>query len=120
MDMQTGTARPRRNPMAWVYLFVAGLLEVLWSYSMKQSDGFSRPGASALTLAGMIGSVWLLALAMRTLPLGTSYMIWTGIGAVGAFIVGIAVMGEAVSMMRIAAAAFIVVGMVLMKVSAPA
>ena len=86
---------------------------------MKQSDGFSRPGASALTLAGMIGSVWLLALAMRPLPLGTSYMIWTGIGAVGAFIVGIAAMGEAVSVMRIAAAAFIVAGIVLMKVSAP-
>jgi quaternary ammonium compound-resistance protein SugE len=119
MDMQTGTARPRRNPMAWVYLFVAGLFEVLWSFSMKQSDGFSRPVASALTLAGMIASVWLLALAMRTLPLGTSYMIWTGIGATGTFIVGIAVMGEAVSVMRIAAAAFIVVGIVLMKLSAP-
>jgi quaternary ammonium compound-resistance protein SugE len=106
--------------MAWVYLFIAGLFEVLWSFSMKQSDGFSRPGASAVTLAGMIASVWLLALAMRTLPLGTSYMIWTGIGAAGAFIVGIAVLGEAVSIMRIAAAAFIVVGIVLTKLSAPA
>jgi quaternary ammonium compound-resistance protein SugE len=106
--------------MAWVYLFVAGLLEVLWSFSMKQSDGFSRPGASALTLGGMIASVWLLALAIRTLPLGTSYMIWTGIGAAGTFIVGIAVLGEPVSIMRLAAAAFIVVGIVLMKLSAPA
>jgi quaternary ammonium compound-resistance protein SugE len=106
--------------MAWVYLFVAGLLEVLWSFSMKQSDGFSRPGASALTLGGMIASVWLLALAMRTLPLGTSYMIWTGIGAAGTFIVGIAVLGEPASIMRLAAAAFIVVGIVLMKLSAPA
>jgi quaternary ammonium compound-resistance protein SugE len=106
--------------MAWVYLFVAGLLEVVWSFSMKQSDGFSRPGASAITLVGMIASVWLLALAMRTLPLGTSYMIWTGIGAVGTFIVGLAVLGEPISMMRIAAATFIVVGIVLMKLSAPA
>jgi quaternary ammonium compound-resistance protein SugE len=103
--------------MAWVYLIVAGLLEVVWAYSMKQSEGFSRPGASAVTIVAMIASFWLLALAMRTLPLGTSYTIWTGIGAVGAFAVGITVMGEAVSVTRIAAAGLIIVGLVLMKVS---
>jgi quaternary ammonium compound-resistance protein SugE len=104
--------------MAWIYLLVAGLLEVLWSYSMKQSEGFSRPGASIVTVVAMIGSVWLLAAAMRTLPLGTSYMIWTGIGAVGAFVVGIAALGEVVSVARIAAAGLIVAGLVLMKLSA--
>jgi quaternary ammonium compound-resistance protein SugE len=118
MDMQTGTARPRRKPMAWLYLIAAGVLEVVWSYSMKQSEGFSRPGASVVTVIAMIASVWLLAAAMRTLPLGTSYMVWTGIGAVGTFVVGIAVLGEAVSIVRIAAACLIVAGLVLMKLSA--
>jgi quaternary ammonium compound-resistance protein SugE len=84
---------------------------------MKQSEGFSRLGASAVTLVAMIASFWLLASAMRTLPLGTSYTIWTGIGAVGAFIVGITMMGEVVSVMRIAAALLIVAGLVLMKLS---
>jgi quaternary ammonium compound-resistance protein SugE len=106
--------------MAWVYLLVAGLLEVLWAYSMKQSEGFSRLGASAVTIAAMIASFWLLALAMRTLPLGASYTIWTGIGAVGSFVVGIAALGEPVSGTRIAAVALIVAGLVLMKVSSSA
>lgn len=106
--------------MAWVYLFVAGLLEVVWAYSMKQSEGFSRPGASAVTIVAMIASFWLLALAMRTLPLGATYTIWTGIGAVGAFVVGITVMGEAVSVTRIAAAVLIIVGLVLMQISSTA
>ena len=106
--------------MAWVYLFVAGLLEVLWAYTMKQSEGFTRLGPSAMTIVAMIASVWLLALAMRTLPLGTSYMVWTGIGAVGAFVVGISVLGEDISAMRIAAAALIVAGLVLMKMSSTA
>jgi quaternary ammonium compound-resistance protein SugE len=103
--------------MAWVYLLLAGLLEVVWAAAMKQSEGFSRLGPSAVTLVAMIASFWLLALAMRTLPLGTSYTIWTGIGAVGAFIVGITMMGEVASVMRIAAASLIVAGLVLMKLS---
>lgn len=105
--------------MAWVYLFVAGLLEVLWAYSMKHAEGFSRPMASAVTIVAMIASFWLLALAMRTLPLGTSYAVWTGIGAVGAFIVGIVGFGETTSLMRLMAAAFIITGLVLMKLSSP-
>jgi len=120
MDIATGTARPRRTPMAWVYLLFAGLLEIVWAYEMKQSHGFTRLAPSAITIGAMIGSVGLLALAMRTLPLGTSYMIWTGIGAVGAFVVGIAFLGEAVSMTRIVAAAFIIVGLILMKAASPA
>lgn len=101
--------------MAWIALFVAGLLEVVWAYSMKVSDGFTRLWPSVITLATMAVSFALLAWAMRQLPLGTSYMVWTGIGAVGAFIVGIVMLGESASMMRIAAASMIVGGIVLMK-----
>src|SRR4051794_18454020 len=102
----SGTTRPRwRAAMAWVYLAGAGLLEIVWAVAMKQSQGFSRLLPSAITLAGMIGSVGLLALAMRALPLGVSYMIWTGIGAIGAFIVGVVWLGEAATTMRLAAAA---------------
>lgn len=105
--------------MAWLFLFVAGLLEVVWAYSMKLSEGFSKPMPSLVTLVAMIFSFGLLSLAMRTLPLGTAYTIWTGIGAVGAFIVGIVILGEAVTPMRVLAAMLIVSGLVLMKVSSP-
>lgn len=103
--------------MAWVYLLVAGLLEVVWAFSMKQSHGFTRLVPSAITIVTMIASFGLLAVAMRSLPLGTAYTIWTGIGAVGAFLVGIFVLGEQVSSMRIGAAVLIVTGLVLMKLS---
>lgn len=106
--------------MAWIYLLLAGLLEIVWAYYMKLSDGFTRPGPTAITLVGMIASFGLLALAMRVLPLGTSYMVWTGIGAVGAFILGIVMLGEAVSPMRLLAATLIVSGLVLMKAASPA
>jgi len=103
--------------MAWFSLFFAGLLEIVWAVSMKQSEGFSKLTPTLITVAGMIASFWLLAVAMRTLPLGTAYTIWTGIGAVGAFVVGIVFLGEQVSAMRIAAAVLIVSGLVLMKLS---
>ena len=106
--------------MAWIVLFVAGVLEVVWAYAMKLSDGFSRPAPSAVTVVAMLLSFGLLAYAMKSLPLGTSYTVWTGIGAVGAFVVGIVVLGEAVTAMRLLAAALIVAGIVLMKVSTPA
>lgn len=106
--------------MAWIYLLVAGLLEVVWAYSMKLSEGFTRPAASVVTIVAMIFSFGLLSLAMRALPLGTAYTVWTGIGAVGAFVVGIVVLGEQVSALRIAAAVMIVGGLVLMKVSSTA
>ena len=105
--------------MAWFYLLFAGLLEIVWAVSMKQSAGFTRLVPSVLTVVGMIASFWLLAAAMRTLPLGTAYTIWTGIGAAGAFVVGIVFLGEQVSAMRIAAAVLIVCGLVLMKVASP-
>jgi len=103
--------------MAWIHLLCAGLLEIVWAVAMKQSHGFTRLTPSVITVVGMIASFWLLALAMRTLPLGTAYTIWTGIGAVGAFGVGIAVLGEPLSAMRIGAALLIVSGLVLMKLS---
>lgn len=105
--------------MAWIALLVAGLLEVVWAYSMKLSEGFSRPAASAVTLIAMAASFALLAYSMRSLSLGTAYTTWTGIGAVGAFVVGIAVLGEAVTAMRVLAAVLIVAGLVLMKLSSP-
>ena len=103
--------------MAWILLLIAGMLEVVWAYSMKLSEGFSKLTPSVVTVVMMIASFGLLSIAMRTLPLGTAYTIWTGIGAVGAFIVGVAVLGEQLSLMRICAAVLIVSGIVLMKLS---
>ena len=103
--------------MAWAYLIVAGLLEVVWAFAMKQSHGFTRLWPSLITLSTMVASFALLSLAMRSLPLGTAYTIWTGIGAVGAFVLGIFVLGEAVTLMRVLAAMLIVSGLVMMKLS---
>ncbi|SOY68447.1 DMT family transporter [Cupriavidus taiwanensis] len=103
--------------MAWIFLVIAGVLEVLWAYSMKLSEGFTRPGYSAITIVAMISSFALLSLSMKSLPLGTAYTIWTGIGAVGAFLVGLFVLGEPASAARILAAALIVSGLVMMKVT---
>ena len=89
--------------MAWIYLIIAGLLEVVWAYSMKKSEGFTLLTPSLITLVTMAASFGLLALAMRSLPLGTAYTIWTGIGAVGAFTLGILVLGEAATPMRLIA-----------------
>jgi quaternary ammonium compound-resistance protein SugE len=105
--------------MAWVLLLVAGLLEIVWAFAMKLSQGFTRPGASLVTLVAMLASFGLLSASMRTLPLGTAYTIWTGIGAVGAFVVGIVVLGESVSTARVLAAVLIVSGLILMKASTP-
>ncbi len=101
--------------MAWFSLFGAGLLEILWAYAMKKSAGFTQPIPSLVTLVAMIASFWLLSVAMRTLPLGTAYTIWTGIGAVGAFVLGITLLGEAVTPIRVIAALLILAGIVTMK-----
>ena len=106
--------------MAWIILAVAGVLEVVWAFAMKQSEGFTRLTPSVVTIAAMIVSFALLSWSMRTLPLGTAYAVWTGIGAVGAFIVGIVVLGESATPLRILAALMIVGGLALMKVSSPA
>lgn len=103
--------------MAWGLLIVAGIFEVVWAYSMKLSNGFTKLLPSVVTLVMMLASFSLLALSMRTLPLGTAYTIWTGIGAIGAFVVGIVMLGEQLNATRILAAILIVSGIVLMKLS---
>jgi len=103
--------------MAWATLFIAGILEVVWAYYMKLSVGFTKLGASVITIVAMIASFSLLSYAMRSLPLGTAYMIWTGIGAVGSFVVGVVILGESITPMRIFAALLIVSGLVTMKLA---
>lgn len=103
--------------MAWILLVVAGLLEVAWAIGLKYTQGFSRLVPSVFTVVAMIGSVWLLALAVRSLPLGTAYAIWTGIGALGAFVLGIFLFGESASAARIASASLILAGLVGLKLT---
>lgn len=103
--------------MAWLILLLAGIFEVVWAYSMKLSEGFTKLPPSIITIVFMILSVVLLAHAMKTLPLGTAYTIWTGIGAIGSFLVGIVVLGEPATAMRMLAAILIISGLVLMKLS---
>lgn len=103
--------------MAWVFLLFAGLFEIVWAVLMKASDGFTRLWPSVGTIGFMVISFGLLALAMKSLPLGTAYAIWTGIGAVGAFAVGVIVMGEPLTPMRVAGAGLIVSGLVVLKLS---
>jgi quaternary ammonium compound-resistance protein SugE len=105
--------------VAWFVLVLAGLCEIVWAYAMKQSAGFTRPLPTAVMLVAMLFSFGLLAWSMRTLPLGTAYTIWTGVGAVGAFIVGAVVLGEPLGLMRIVAAVLIVSGLILMKLATP-
>jgi len=105
--------------MPWIVLFAAGALEIVWAYYMKQSGGFTRLLPTAITLVTMVASFFLLSIAMRTLPLGTAYTVWTGIGAVGAFAVGIIVLGEPAGVLRTSAALLIVAGLALMKLSSP-
>lgn len=103
--------------MAWMFLIAAGLLEILWAFTMKLSQGFTRGAPTAVTVVAMLASFALLSISMKTLPLGTAYMVWTGIGAVGAFVVGVVVLGEPLTIGRVAAAALIVAGLSVMKLS---
>ncbi|ENU85588.1 MAG TPA: multidrug efflux SMR transporter [Acinetobacter parvus] len=103
--------------MAWAILILAGIFEIIWAYSMKMSEGFTRLTPSVVTIVFMILSVVLLSISMRTLPLGTAYTVWTGIGAMGSFILGIMVLNEPMTAMRMIAAVLIVSGLVLMKLS---
>lgn len=104
--------------MSWLVLLIAGLLEVVWAVGLKYTHGFSRLAPSVITVVAMVASMVLLAWAMKTLPVGTAYAVWTGIGAVGAAIAGIVLLGESASMMRIASLALIVVGIIGLKLSA--
>lgn len=103
--------------MAWMYLMLAGLFEIVWAYYLKKSDGFTDIRATLITFVAMIISFSLLSAAMRSLPLGTAYTVWVGIGAIGTFAIGIVWLNEAVNMTRLLAAGLIFVGIVLMKLS---
>jgi len=104
--------------MSWLILFFAGLFEVGWAIGLKYTDGFSKPLPTVLTVAAMAASLGLLGLAMRDLPLGTAYAIWTGVGAVGTVIAGVVLFGESVAPMRIASVLLIITGLIGLKISA--
>ena len=103
--------------MSWIILVIAGLLEVVWAIGLKYTHGFTRLTPSIITVTAMIVSIVLLSWAMRSLPVGTAYAIWTGIGAVGAAITGILLLGESASLARIASLALIVAGIIGLKLS---
>ncbi|MBK5074954.1 quaternary ammonium compound efflux SMR transporter SugE [Budviciaceae bacterium CWB-B4] len=103
--------------MAWIILFIAGLLEVVWAVGLKYSHGFTRLTPSIITAVAMAASVFLLANAMKTLPVGTAYAVWTGIGAVGAAVTGIVLLGESASVMRIISLCLIIGGIIGLKFS---
>ena len=103
--------------MAWLFLIIAGLLEVVWAFFMKSSEGFTRLVPSVITLVTMGASFGLLSLSMRTLPLGTAYTIWTGIGAVGAVILGIVLFHDPATPLRLACVTLILLGIVGLKLA---
>jgi quaternary ammonium compound-resistance protein SugE len=105
--------------IAWINLFVAGALEIAWAVSLKYTEGFSKPWPSVLTIAGMIASFYFLAQAVKVIPVGTSYAIWTGIGAVGTAILGILLFAESLSLPRLACIGLILVGIVGLKWTGP-
>ena len=101
--------------MAWTYLAIAGLFEIGWAIGLKYSDGFSKPVPSLLTIVAMGFSLWLLAIAMRTIPVGTAYAVWTGIGAVGVAVLGMLLFGESREMLRILCLFLIIAGILGLK-----
>jgi len=105
--------------MAWIYLIIAGLLEIGWAIGLKYTAGFTRPIPSVLTIIAMVASMGLLGLAVRTLPLGTAYAVWTGIGTVGSVLLGIALFGEPATVLRLLCILLIVVGIVGLKLVSP-
>lgn len=104
--------------MSWIILFFAGLFEVGWAVGLKYTDGFTRPLPTVLTVGAMVISLGLLGLAMKELPLGTAYAIWTGVGAVGTVIAGIILFGESMALVRLLSVALIITGLIGLKVSA--
>ncbi|MDF3136917.1 quaternary ammonium compound efflux SMR transporter SugE [Pseudomonas extremaustralis] len=103
--------------MSWIILFFAGLFEVGWAVGLKYTDGFSKPLPTVLTIAAMAISLGLLGLAMKALPLGTAYAIWTGVGAMGTVIAGIILFGESMALFRLASVALIICGLIGLKIS---
>jgi quaternary ammonium compound-resistance protein SugE len=105
--------------MAWAVLLVAGLCEIAWAVGLKYTNGFTKPLPTALVVAAMVASVWLLAIALRTIPVGTGYAVWTGIGAVGTAIFGMALFNESRDILRILCIVVIVAGIVGLKLVTP-
>jgi len=105
--------------MAWILLVVAGLLETGWAIGLKYTDGFTRLWPSVLTIAGIVVSMLLLSIAARTLPIGTAYAVWVGIGAAGAVVLGIVLLGEPVNAARLCFLALLLVSIVGLKFTAP-
>ena len=103
--------------MAWIMIVIAGAMEMVWSYSAKQSNGWTNWGWSAVTIVSSLISFFLLTFAMKSLPLGTAYVVWTGIGAVGSFIVGIVLLHEPANFWRVASALLVFAGVVGMRLS---
>lgn len=103
--------------MPWIYLVLAGLFEVVWAIGLKYTEGFSRLWPSVITVSAMTASILLLAMAVKTLPIGTAYAIWTGIGAVGAVLLGIVLFGDSASPLRLACVGLVVLGMVGLKLT---
>jgi quaternary ammonium compound-resistance protein SugE len=115
-----GTTLPQaRSVMAWLYVLGAGLFEIGWAIGLKYTDGFTRLAPTALTVISMGLSLWLLGLSLKALPLGTAYAVWTGIGTVGTAILGIALLGESASVVRLACIGLIVIGIAGLKVVSP-
>ena len=110
---------PGRSVMAWLVLFLAGLLEVGWAVGLKYTEGFTRPLPTLLTVASMAGSLFLLGISLKSLPLGTAYAIWTGSGTLGTAVLGIALLGEAMTFPRLACIALIVIGIAGLKLASP-
>lgn len=105
--------------MAWFYLIVAGMLECVWALGLKYTQGFTRPVPSVITVAAMIASMWMLGVAVKTLPIGTAYAVWVGIGAVGTGVGGMVLLGEPISATRIALLGVLVASIVGLKLTAP-
>ncbi|MEQ1818883.1 MAG: quaternary ammonium compound efflux SMR transporter SugE [Terricaulis sp.] len=105
---------------SWIMLAAAGLFEIVWAIGLKYAEGFTKPVPSAITIAAMVISMWLLAQAARDLPIGTAYAVWTGIGAVGAALLGIMLFQESANIVRLGCIALIVAGIIGLKLSTPA
>jgi len=105
--------------MSWILLILAGLFEIGWAIGLKYTEGFTRPLPTALTVAAMVVSMWLLGLAVRALPVGTAYAVWVGVGAVGTAILGIVLLGESANLWRLLSLALIVVGIIGLKLATP-
>jgi quaternary ammonium compound-resistance protein SugE len=101
--------------MAWLYLAAAGLFEIAWAVGLKYTVGFTRLWPSLFTVAAMVASFWLLSIALKSLPIGTAYAVWTGIGATGTAIIGMMFLGDAVSVLRVLGIAMIVCGILVVK-----